>query len=215
MKANQTMLHKRTPGYLKNIIDWEQSGRGTENHSPIWWKELDFPDLKPLLPQGPAWLQLCQACAWFWMFFLCIRSLRGKLPRPWSQAIAGSAKHATGFRRSFSIQQGHRESLDWSVHPANSCDLPLSSQGFPICWAIKLRQRYNHRKEERRCHVTREEGRRDVIWPETEPKYEWLETMKGVGGQSNNGKDVTEAADFCAGLCVWRHSSQERVRSFS
>ena len=50
------MLYKENRPYLKNITAQAYSGLRTDNHSPIWWKEMgsqvgkcpEGPDLRPL-----------------------------------------------------------------------------------------------------------------------------------------------------------------------
>ena len=52
--------------YLRNIIDGERRGPGTDNYNPAWWEALGGQDPKPrslkALASGHA--QLCQACFW-------------------------------------------------------------------------------------------------------------------------------------------------------
>ena len=51
-EANQAMLHKGGRVF-QNINFKAYSSLGTDNHSSIWWKELDSQDLKQPLHEGP------------------------------------------------------------------------------------------------------------------------------------------------------------------
>ena len=51
-EANQAMLHKGSRVF-QNINFKAYSSLGTDNHSSIWWKELDSQDLKQPVHKGP------------------------------------------------------------------------------------------------------------------------------------------------------------------
>lgn len=58
------MLQKENLPYLKNITDQAYGGLRTDNHSPIWQKELGSGDIKCPEGRAPDHYQLSQGYYW-------------------------------------------------------------------------------------------------------------------------------------------------------
>lgn len=136
MKSSETItqwdkLTRRNSGHLKNITDQPYHGFRTENHSPVWWKELCSPNLKQPFPKGPdprplpALISIFLTSKKELYLIFNIPGPQGMLPRPRPQVVTGSAKHVPGFEKklSFIIHEGLRESLARSGQPSKQMSL--------------------------------------------------------------------------------------------
>lgn len=102
-EVNQIMLHKRNTSYLKSITDCAHSNLGTDNDSLVEWEELSSLNLKPrshkALATGQALSSIFLALEKELCSFFIHQGLEEKIPRPWPQAVTGSAMLVPGFEK--------------------------------------------------------------------------------------------------------------------